>query len=496
VQKYADLEIHLPMEPSYSFILKFRGDDSVTSIRLSETVASQLAYALSHLGFAWVKVMTDLQTEKNILIRAGADAIKYEARLYNHALAIKPKHAWVLSHIGEMYRNIANGWPDSMNAMTSPMSRVKDYITAMFYFRKAIEYKEEYEEDSFWAHAHLGAAIVNVRAFILEPSKDRPIPALAAMLEEWMPREDPTERDEKLLEKAIDHLSRAQEMRGYFYPWAQEYCADAKLLQVTVAGKDNNKDAFDAVFAAIEILEANLLQPELGPQTFEPGELYSNGFYQFSLVYSQKEDFPRAWELAHAGIERSFNFRFIPGLDVLFGYQILVNISDRYIKTLTGSDTKVTAAAVDRSAENLSTPVPIPPAPIDKPQELVKFINEVFDKVCTPCVTPFLKILSGDHSALSMSIKIGLVQVVYILWNFKEILKGLSVKDPESVKRVEHLIGEIEEALKIELDEGYLQSNDTYHYHIHSIATHVNTHKPSFHIARGLKLVKDVKETS
>lgn len=477
VLTYGTLEIALPIGTSNSFIVRFQGD-SVTSVALSEPVAVRLAYALSHIGWAWVSIMNDLYSQNHILIDNGDQMIEQQGRYYDCALAIRPGYSWVLRRIAEMHRYIVNGWPASTNDLLMPSSRVEGYVRAIVYYKEAIKY----DDDSFWAHAHLGAVIVNIRAFVYYLEESDKIPALFALLKEWFPEEKtPMAQYESLLEQACSLLMKAQEELGNFYPWAQEYYADALLLKSVAKEKETN--AFDTLLAAVNIIDANFLQPKLAAQVVEPGELYNcNGFFQFGLLYYHLKQYDHAWNMTRIGMGRSFSFRFIPGLDLLLGYQILVHIAAGYIASI-GADTEAGVSSPDPTAGAVYAAVSIPEKPIDKEQDLIKFMNEVFERACKPCVDPFKR----KEAASGVNIQISLLQAMFILKDFEGILARVVDKGAESLKaRLEKYRKEIQDVVSLRIEDSPTGSNDQPNQ-LYAMFAQVNINKLNYHTMTRVK---------
>lgn len=420
-----DVTIVLPMAP-VALALEIRRD-GLRSAPISAARAAQLSYALSHLAWADVTIAIQLYTVSKVLDRVGIPALQKEACRYHMALLLRPDSPWALSHLGETYRNIANGWPPGVVEMTTPDGRVRDYITALLYFEAAIRLNPR----DFWAHAHLGAAIVNARAFT---GATDGIATFQGLLERWFPDVAPDRRDEALLDKAWASLDEAQHLRGDFYPWAQLYAADVLIIQ-SVVFKDRAKAAEAGRLGMVMTLDAMYLQPQMAGDLFEPAELYDNAFYQVSLLSLWNGDFLLAWQYACFGMSRAFKFQFIPGLQCLLGYQLLVNIAAQNVCSPKGSGRPEVEAATSllgryRLGDTSLFPYPVPPL-IDSKAGLIELIRGVFEHVAVPTVSTFLE----REIALDTSISISLTQVIFILLNFQQVLRESSDDTAHGVLR-------------------------------------------------------------
>ncbi|MEM9457847.1 MAG: hypothetical protein AAGF11_26950 [Myxococcota bacterium] len=404
---------------SRSFVLEL--GDEMASIALTKTHAAQMSYAFAHYGLARVNSITNLYFQHQILISNGAHSILDAASHYHVALALSPDNPWAMAHLAEVYRNLANAWPASEASFYQSDPRVEYYCTAFRLYRRALKLKPNYP----WAHAHFGAAVVNARVLI------------GADVDEtsWL-----DEDRDKLLRDALDSLTQAQEISGNFYPWAQAYYAWALMLdglnqrqsQHDPAQAPNRSYEFQdgALLSMLNLADAYFLQPEIMLNAFEPGELYDNAFLQFGLCFLWLHEFNRAWDYVRRGMRRLFKFHFIPGLQALMGFELLVQISAKLIATK--QEPKLVAP---HSTKVMG--ISIPGKPINQPKELGQFINQIVDQCCCATIDPFL----NKEIELNSNIAIGMWQTYFILLEFSSILKDFDLDNSEItalMKRIVH----------------------------------------------------------
>jgi tetratricopeptide (TPR) repeat protein len=479
-----NIAITLPAGAPVALVLDIVSVDVMSngprSVPLSAATSAQIAYALSHLACAGVAIAIQLYTTGGVLISDGVPAILKEAEHYRQALLLQPDSPWALSHYGETYRNIANGWPPSVKHMTVPDSRVEDYIRALLYFEEAIQRNPR----DFWAHAHLGAAVVNVRAFT---GVTHDIPPLQGLLERWFPKVEAGKRDAALLDKAWASLSEAQRLRGDFYPWAQLYAADVLLLQ-SVTLKDPAHATEAARLGLVMTLDAMFLEPEMAAELFEPAELYDNAYYQVGLLALWNGDHRLAWKYVCFGLSRTFKFHFIPGLQSFLGYQLLANIAAANIESRTNdapAGEERAPSPIDGYLVGDPSRAPHPlPALIDRPDDLLQLISGVFGNVCVPMVDPYL----DPGVALDTNISVSLMQVCFVLVNFRSILA--------TVGAAATLAGELSNEMTAYIDRILarvglrMEDPSSYPHHRADLAAQVFTGKGSYRMAGMLKVAQ------
>lgn len=422
---FPDHPIPHPSDDPVAFFLDTR-ELPLRSAPLSANVIAQLSYALSHRAWANVSIAIELYTVGKVLIADGCSAIHDAAGGYDRALLLRPSSSWALAHRGEAYRNMANSWPPSMEGITTPGNRVNDYVTALLYFRAAIRL----DPDDFWAHAHLGATIVNVRAFAGRLDKQGKVPELDGLLENWLGGRSAEQQEHDFLKLAMECLNKAQQLRGNFYPWAQLYAANVLLIW-SVMGKQSVQAQEAGTLGGVLTLDAIGLQPELAGNLFEPGELYDNPLYQFGLLYLWCKKYLPAWRYVCLGMSRNFKFRFLPGLDVFLGYQLLANVWDWQLVNpqCEQNDGMPFIDYMDYVPREL--PVPVRPKPTACRDDLIYFIADVFMKVCRPMVDAYIEYQS------STSIHVSLLQVCFTLVNLQQILNRAGGSGPAKQKAEE-----------------------------------------------------------
>ncbi|MCA9709701.1 MAG: hypothetical protein KDK70_27935 [Myxococcales bacterium] len=485
----------VPTGHSTSFVLKI-DDHGIESVLLPKAKAAQIAYGLAHVAQARVAEAFGLYSEHQILDSDGVPLMMDAASGYRWSLALNPDNAWALAHFGEVYRDIANSWPGNDTSLLLPNRRVEHYIVALLYYERAIQADPE----SSWAHAHLGGAIVNVRAFVGFAYHSGKCNPLQALLDAWFPGKDPQVQYDDLLARATDSLSIAQRLKGNFYPWAQVYYAGSLLIK---AGASRNPaDAQLAQLAFVSVMDAYFLQPSLIAESFEPGELYVNSYFQVSLLYLWLERFSLAWAYAYMGMRRTFKFHFIPGLQDLMGLQLLVNVGAATSGVVTSEITEGEVAEGGEVAAGVFPHGPgdalsvngvsIPATPIGTEAELLEFIDATVQHVASPTVAPYL----CRGIAINTNIRMGLLQAFFILYNFLSVMTLADGDGPSSAgtNRIKDLMEEILTKLSGDDKDGdyyqryqryiddRLSPEARYSHHLNDMFTFMNTGRPGYNM--------------
>lgn len=484
--------VTVPAGPSTTFCFRVAGAE-VTSVRVTGARAKQLSFLLAHVAWANVTATMRLYYQNQILISAGIPAIMAQARIYEVALCLDPDNAWALAHLGEVYRDIANGWPASVADMNTPDGRADDYMRAILYYEEALRLNPS----SFWAHAHLGAAIVNVRGFAGFSVHSAPprMPQLLALSARWFPRAqvDPAAsaawdagQDKDILTKGKEHLETAQRLLGQYYPWAEAYYAYTLML---LGALDDDQDTAQSigVLSTVYLTDAFYLQSTLLTAAFEPGELYVNGFFQMGLFMLWQKNYTLAWAYTCLGMQRLFKFRFLVGLEALLGYQLFANIAALRLRDKTATSAAAKSPLLGSTSGSPLPLIVIPETPYADAGQLVGFLEEVFELGCKGVVSTWLK----SSYPLSSSITIGLLQVVFVLDNFRLILADLG--GDGAAERLREAMGELQEKilgrLGMTLPEppsGSKNVEGAYHDHLGNLFSQLNGAKPTYTLTAAL----------
>lgn len=442
------VEVVRPVAPSVSFILTLDCD----ALR-SRRATRQMAYAWAHLAQASVTAYMGQYRMHLILLDTSVPLITKIARYYTRALLIDAKYAWALAHLGEVYRDLANGWPGSRTSLLDPNSRVANYIKAIFYFQEAIQqYKNDNADNStFWARAHMGAALVNSRGFLGSYStKDW------NGLEQWLAGEKGDRSVVDSIAVSLTELFQAQHLAGNYYPWAQAYSSGGMLLkaaaQVTSATADPSKSVDvtknQGLLSMTMTTFAYYLQPELLREAFDPGALYANSFLEIGNFYSLLKKYSMAWAYALMGMKRLFNSSFLlPGLAGLIGCHLLVHIADNYVENTEEDEEALVMLKESGQLKLLDGNSDLPLKPSTDEGWLMSLILKSFDRFGTTTVQPFLE----EDVASDTTITMGLLNAGYILRYFVNVLKSIDRHD--EAKPIASCVAEIEKKLKLNLEQ-------------------------------------------
>ena len=416
--------------------------------RLDDPTIARMTYGWAHLAQASVLTTMAQYYVDQILNKAGIPTIRSQAAYYARSLALQPTNAWAMAHLGEVFRDVANGWPGSPEDLCDPSQKVEPYVQALFYYMLALRLYEQQgrEKESFWVHAHFGAAIINVRGFVAD-ELPQPLRGLYEYLVEVKGGEAAVESTvnlhDVLLEWAIDSLVRAQELRGYFYPWAQDYYACGLLIKSYFI-QDKLLGSNIGALSMMQVITALALDPGILNNIFEPGELYVNAFFQMAIVCYALEDYSMAWQLACIGLNWAFNYNFINGLDVLSGMNLLANISNTCItKCKEDRGWKPEPSCLFKESQlSINPEYGLPTQPITEESGLCELIEQSTARY-TPLVAPFLM----DDSKVTTKIGMGLLESLAILECFQDILEGLKTFHPGGCSPLEDLTKRIRSKL-------------------------------------------------
>ncbi|MEM9460755.1 MAG: hypothetical protein AAGF11_41710 [Myxococcota bacterium] len=507
----------VPCGESYSYLLHPRANPiELLTTQLSPTQAERLSYIYAHLADARVVGLIKLYSEHQILNTLGEKTILRAARGFRDAIALNPKHAWALAHLGETYRNLANGWPSDSKLLTESNihTPASHYVTAMLYFQSALD-----QNESFWAHAHLGATIVNARSFAGFYKPDDTFGELVQLrhlIKKWFPNRQSEDIYQLLTEKAATSLYEAQVLLGNFYPWAQVYYAGTMLLKTASMGPDESEGSLSLLTMAT-MADAYSLQPELLTDTFEPGELYVNPYLQIGLLYFHlgKRDpnsdraawnYRAAWDYVRIGMGRLFNFHFIPGLQALLGFQLLAKIAKATLLPSPPTyDCGVPMCKTLHQEPSLPAPagISIPSAPFSTNVKLFDFIKDVYERSFLPTLAPFTHADFNSNTKIQM----GITQAFFVLADLFRILEDLL----EAVKKEtpadttlchkikllrQKMQGRIKHPFPSRMEKvtwltvDLIQELGDYDHHTDDIFSFLNTGKPSINMITTIKSIQ------
>jgi hypothetical protein len=437
----------IPTCTSTSFVLS-----STRLQKLRPSTAAQMAYAWAHLAEAEATSTMNMYREHQMLLDTAETAVEIRTRYYHRSLLLKPKNPWTLAHCGEVYRNLANAVPNTIpDRSGSPENdnhdkRLSWYVIAIIYFREALALNPDYA----WAHAHLGALVVNTRAFLGFGVLDRQDsqllneepPALVELLNNWKDSSpdgkegklDSSPRDVNLafINRAMMSLVRAQELQGFYYPWAQLYYAASLLIKSALTG---NREM--AHLSQLQTAQGYYLQPELVAEVSEPGQLPVSTNFEFAAIRHHMKQYVPAWTYAWVGMKWLFKFRFLPGLDGLIGCRLLVKIAEDHIHHLHSRQAQggvhkeeptdlIEAAMLAPKAKSPeppdSTSFDIPTKPFENYDELQDFIWRSFLRFGSSSVETFLE----KGVVLESNARVSLLAVLRTLMYFLQVLDRIT----------------------------------------------------------------------
>ena len=489
IHTLGELAVTIPTGKSFSFVV-VPHDEDVQSAFLTPLAARQLSYIVAHVGWAWVSSTMLQYYQGQILLDNGIPAILSWAAYYLVALRLNSANDWALAHLADVYRDIANGWPGSIDSLAMPEERVDNYVRSLVLFQAAIDINPR----AFWAHAHFGAAIVNVRAFVGPLENTTHVPqALAVLLEKWFgrsPNDNPIHNDLAFIDKAIELLTKAQEVTTNYYPWAEAYYADALLVKALILGL-SAPDSL-GLLGMLETLTAFWLDPRMMTTVFNPGGLTEGGFFSPALVCYQSEQLTLAWHYTRLGMGRLFKNEFIPGLAALFGCQLLANIAGEYLRPPEeGRERKAKPVFSQSNIPDWQSNIPdwIPPEPISSREDLIGFI----DKVSTRVFKKYIQFWLGSDIKLNTSLHTSLLQCKFTFVNFRNLLQSLEPPAAEPhIKQLEGFILDIGTKLNVfPTDQSHVPDVlHTYTHSLHDMHATFWAGKPSYHMSKAFAALK------
>ncbi|MEM9453997.1 MAG: hypothetical protein AAGF11_07450 [Myxococcota bacterium] len=301
---------------------------------IEEGLVEKLSYGWAHLARASVLNAIAEFRLGPILNGEGKSTILSQARYYWWALVLRPDYAWAYAHFGEVFRDVANSIFHK-----SPFKRgdysIKCYVKSLYYYNVAI--KRYKRRDSFWAYAHFGAAIANMRAFVGDNVPDL-VKQIVEELEEsgvWkLSNEYPSLN---LINMGLEALMRAQDLRGNLYPWAHKYYAGSILIKGIINTLLDNDAPSLGYLSTISTSNALYMDPDIALEVFEAGQLYVNGFFEMGILClaakkNENERYSEAWQYVTFGMSWTFKSPLLPGLEELMGANILAHIALYYVQ--------------------------------------------------------------------------------------------------------------------------------------------------------------------
>lgn len=431
--------------PTFAFALKLRSPEEADAVEIDDAHRARLAYIWAHLADASSYTTMGLYRVSTVVITESLAAMFQRAYAFQVALAIQPDYRWALAHLGDFYRNVANGWGQPEPVRFDFYAKAIDYLlTSIGELGRGSESGKEpppLAASSAWAIAHLGAAIVNARAFTgvgpcaaeNKPDSSNKFDVLEQLAMQWKlsgkPKGGgPGSTSLWLMKKARDYLVDAQVLQGFFYPWAQNYQGDALLLITMLDQYAPNKPL--AQLSSAQLLHSFVLQPELATQLFEPGQLFRNPNFEFGVLYFSTKKYSLSWQNTWVGMQYLFKFDFVSGVQALLGTTIMAMASAGHMREETGAAESYPLLGEGgflRMHANPGRPhtrFDLPPDIIGTKAGLATFIEDVFVTFGKPTVTPLL-LLPDDpqDDAWTTKIRVGMTATQEVFFVFANLLQ-------------------------------------------------------------------------
>jgi hypothetical protein len=465
-KKYGTLRVSIPVKSATLIVGKENAQ------WLEQPIAAQIAYAWAHRAEALVNQTKAMYSLDQVLLAEAVPALDLRKEDYLRALLIDPDRFWTLAHLGEVYRDMANSVPGLMDYLfpekgNKREQRLENYACAIIYYRESIDRAiSKNMRPSPWAYAHLGAAVVNTRAFV-EFDGDRNTDLLqkgllADLLVDW-PAEWPEETTAaataadavnhtnlRFTNRAMMALVRAQELQGFYYPWAQGYYGGTLLLK-SIFSKDQ-VGQLNAALAQIAQLQTALvyyLQPALLGAVFEPTRLDVNPMFEMAAIQHHVNEYELAWCYAWMGMHWLFRDKFQPGLYGLTGYGLLVTIAYRAGNSGGSprglSDAMITQAMLNNRSADINK---IPRALPKNWGNMGPFIHQLIEDACSKQIEPHLRfwLRKENRDNLDSDVLLGLQTTLRIMWDFVGVLETYG--NAELNERLQKFCAKIRGALK------------------------------------------------
>lgn len=491
----------------------------IVAYRVPDDARLQLSYLLAHIGWIRVEIASQLYQEHQILSGLGFPALRDAADLLLGAIVLRSTNAWAYARVGETYRRIANGWSGSGDS-SDPVkpkpksklmaeSQMESYVFALLYYDEAISIAGA-APGAFWVRVHLGAAIINVRAFAngAVPSRSS---ALGRLLIHWWPHLEEIKEDSEgnadkkffleafrlFTQKARDSLVEGLRGSGHCYPWATTYYGATFLFEaMDKDGKDTQGLYALCILGLLNVIDALRLQPSIIKDAFEPGKLYSSPFLEWGLLafYCGQPDL--AWLFTRSGMGRLFKSSFLPGLPELLGFQILITISGDSLKqsdeTMPPPPTDYRWPSSYQSEFGLDLAVAgvqIPERRIREEGALIKFIEGVMIHLAEPMIAPVMP----EEICLNTSLEMSLLQVYLVFDNFGQIIEKLNNKDPKdlgSLNDLEKLISKCKEGIgkKLKFPDVFIETKYSIDEYRNDLLGMTMTGRPTYNMLHFLKI--------
>jgi hypothetical protein len=369
-----------------------------------------------------------------------------------------------------------NNWNKQGKPCPLQDSKLRNYVDAIVRYRKAIELAILKQQDQSWTYAHLGAAIANARAFVAWSNREeKAVPLLTALFETWLKfpelpdhqtsgkADRPTGKragstEEKkpdnvdFVDAALKALVKAQELRGFYYPWAQAYYSGALLLKGAFI-----QDPDVALLGQLQTAMSYYLQPEILGDLFEPGQLSVNPMFEMAAILVSMGDakqhdvrsYDKAWTFAWIGMKWLFKSSFQAGLYGLSGYHVLVTIASRIInKKAQGPKTEPS------TFDDLLKKVMLDGTSDLRPGADRRFLYDLIRQAYETCLVPdFGPWLKSDFE-LDSNVTMGLVKALFILDDFINVYPknlGEKLKDGQLKQKLKDLKKRIEDKLELQM---------------------------------------------
>ena len=467
--------IRYPRAPAFSFVVRLHGE-AADLYHLSGSYLARISYAWAHLGqAATIAAMTQYYVDQ-VLDVTGRPLIMDQARLYWNALLLEPKNAWALAHLAEVYRAFANGWwPDENSGQIDLRKVLKDYIKALVYFQTSLECNPS----SFWTNAHMGAAIVNTRAFV-DWRDNSAVKDLAYRLGL---HPDSEEYDAPFLTLAVKLFVNAQQLQGFFYPWCMVYYGGALTLQAMFLEDDDPSNRAEvATLSRIVGMQAFYLQPTLLHDVFDPRWLIVNVIMSIGTINLSHGDYLLAWQYTWISMKWMFDFHFLAGAQALVACQVLAITSYKLLDKGPPPVALIESSGLEHTGD--PNDFPIQPQPITNPQDLCTFIEDAFNRFGAPVVTPCLE----PNVQLSTKLSMGLLSIHDTLYMFIWIIARIvpehaglrSLED--AYQRLSEKLG-VSDALPDPTQDPWPDQSDA---GIHSLHCKITTGRPNFESCKRL----------
>lgn len=293
-----------------------------------------ISYACAHLGEAKMKMAFSEHSIGPILLSSCRTFLVNVINDWFHpALLLRPDYRWARAHLAEAFRTMGNAFPNTFPDLAdgNQSFRITDYARALFYFKDSIS--DSAEKRYSWAHAHLGATIINARSFSDWPSANCRKPACIGALERFL--EIDNEPGESLsiyrfAEKANEHFVQALDSKP-IYPWASVYHSGGILLKAMLIRRHSDYTIEDSdnlnVLGRVVLEQSLYVDPEVLREMFDPQQAWVNALFETAIVCVAQERYDDAWEHVITGLRHPSKDPVTDGVQELWGCYALVLIA-------------------------------------------------------------------------------------------------------------------------------------------------------------------------